>query len=99
MSFTPTGILLFLAIAGVCTAVARGIGGEVRGGLIVSIAIGFLGALFGPWLASQFQLGGPLDVEIDGRPFPIVWSILGAAALVVAHTLQRARGGEPQRVR
>jgi uncharacterized membrane protein YeaQ/YmgE (transglycosylase-associated protein family) len=95
MTFTLTGLILLLIIAAICGALGRAIGGEVRGGLIVSIALGFLGAMLGPWIARQLHLGEPLTIQIEGQPFPISWSILGAALLVtIIHLITRA---EPSR--
>jgi len=82
MTFTPLGLILFVVIAAVCGAIGRAIAGDVRGGLVVSIAIGFIGAIVGPWLAAQFQLPEPLMVSIGGHPFGILWSIVGASLFV-----------------
>jgi uncharacterized membrane protein YeaQ/YmgE (transglycosylase-associated protein family) len=46
------------------------------------IALGFIGALVGPWVARQLGLSEPLVLHVGGQPFPIVWSIIGAALLV-----------------
>ena len=76
-------LLLLLAIAGVCGAIGRGVGGGFsKGGCLVSIAIGFIGALLGMWLARQMGLPEFLPVNIGGKNFPIVWSILGGAIFV-----------------
>lgn len=91
MTMSLPALLLFIAIAAICGAVGRPIAGG-GGGLITSILIGFVGALFGPWLALQLHLSEPLIVHVDGRPFPIVWSIVGAALFVAfLHLLTRRR--------
>jgi len=90
MTITLPGLILLIVIAAVCGAVGRGIAGEIRGGLIVSIALGFIGALLGPWLAAQLKLPEPLMVHISGHPFPILWSIIGAALFVaIIHLVSR----------
>ena len=71
--------ILLLLIAGICGSVAQGLVGYSHGGCLVSIALGFIGALIGTWLARQFQLPDLLTVQLGERAFPIVWSILGAA--------------------
>jgi len=82
MTITLTGFLVLLIIAGICGAVGRAIGGGTRGGFLVSIAVGFVGALLGMLIATSLRLPEILALSIDGRPFPIVWSILGGALLV-----------------
>jgi uncharacterized membrane protein YeaQ/YmgE (transglycosylase-associated protein family) len=68
----------------------RAIAGSVRGGLIVSIAVGFVGALLGPWVARALKLPEPFMVTIGGQAFPILWSIIGAALFVaVIHLISR----------
>jgi len=94
MSITLTGLLLLLIIAGICGAVGRALGGGTGGGFIVSIAVGFVGALLGVFLAGALGLPEILSVNIDGRAFPIVWSIMGGALLVA---LVNAVAYRPQR--
>ncbi len=90
MTFTLPGLILLVVIAAVCGAIGRAIAGDVRGGLIVSIALGFIGAVVGPWLAVQLKLPEPLTVNISGHPFPILWSIIGAALFVaIVHLFYR----------
>lgn len=75
-------LLLLLLVAGVCGALGQAISGFSRGGCLVSIALGFIGALLGMWLARSLGLPEPLPVEVGGRVFPIVWSIIGSAIFV-----------------
>ena len=92
MTFTLLGLIIFLIIAAVCGGIGRAIGGEVRGGLAVSIALGFIGALLGPWLAGLLGLSEPFSIRIDGQTFPILWSIIGAALFVaLIHLITRRR--------
>jgi uncharacterized membrane protein YeaQ/YmgE (transglycosylase-associated protein family) len=90
MTFTLPGLILLIVIAAVCGAVGRAIAGEIRGGLIVSIALGFVGALLGPWVAVRMKLPEPLMVHISGHSFPVLWSIIGAALFVaIIHLVSR----------
>lgn len=82
MTFTLPALLLLIVIAAVCGAIGKAIAGDVRGGFIVSMVLGFIGALVGPWIAIQLKLKEPLTVMVDGHPFPILWSIIGAALFV-----------------
>jgi uncharacterized membrane protein YeaQ/YmgE (transglycosylase-associated protein family) len=75
-------LLLLLLIAAICGAIGQAIAGSVRGGLIVTIIVGFIGALLGSWLAAKMGLGEPFMVTVAGHPFPVLWSIIGAAVFV-----------------
>lgn len=82
MTISLTGLLILLIIAGICGAIGRAMGGGTPGGFLVSIAVGFVGALLGMLVANALRLPELLAVSVDGRPFPILWSILGGALLV-----------------
>jgi len=87
---TVVEFIVYLVVAGICGAIGRALGGGTRGGFVVSILLGFLGAFLGGWLARMFHLPELLTVTVGGRPFPIVWSILGGTLLVgLAHALTR----------
>ena len=92
MSMSLTSLLLLLLIAAVCGALGKAIAGSARGGLIVSIVLGFIGALLGPWVARALKLPEPFMVNIGGHPFPVLWSIIGAALFVaIIHLVSRRR--------
>jgi uncharacterized membrane protein YeaQ/YmgE (transglycosylase-associated protein family) len=92
MTISLPGLLLLIVIAAICGAIGKAIAGGVRGGLIVSIALGFIGALLGPWVAGRLGLPEPFMVRIGGQAFPILWSIVGAALFVaVIHLFSRRR--------
>jgi uncharacterized membrane protein YeaQ/YmgE (transglycosylase-associated protein family) len=84
-------LVLLLVVAGVCGSVARALAGGTRGGCLVSIVLGFIGALLGSWLARQAGLPEPLALNINGREFPILWSIIGAALFVALLSLLTGR--------
>jgi len=79
---TVMEFLLLLVIAGICGALGQAISGFSRGGIFVSIALGFIGALLGMWLAKTLGLPEPFDLTIDSVHFPVVWSIIGSALFV-----------------
>jgi uncharacterized membrane protein YeaQ/YmgE (transglycosylase-associated protein family) len=90
MTITLAGLLFLVFIAAICGAVGRAIAGEIRGGLVVSIAVGFVGALLGPWLAAQMKLSEPFMLHVSGQSFPVLWSIIGAALFVaLIHLISR----------
>ena len=65
-------LLLLLLIAGVCGSLGQAIGGYSHGGCLVSIALGFIGALLGTWLAGALHLRvgivGQHDLAEDAIP-------------------------------
>ena len=85
------GFLLLLVIAAVCGAIGQAIAGFSRGGCLISIVMGFIGAWLGTWLANEMGLPQVLTINIDGQPFPILWSIVGAAlfSLIIGLFTQR----------
>jgi len=76
---TVLSLLILLLIAGICGAIGQAIVGFGRGGILVSIAIGFIGALIGMWVAGALGLREMFALNIGGQSFPIIWSILGSA--------------------
>ncbi len=82
MHFSLVGLLVLLVVAAVCGAVGRAIAGGTRGGCVVSIAVGFVGAFLGTWIAHKVKLPELFVVSIDGHPFPVLWSIIGATLFV-----------------
>jgi uncharacterized membrane protein YeaQ/YmgE (transglycosylase-associated protein family) len=92
MTITLPGLIVLIIIAAICGALGRAIAGEVRGGFIVSMVLGFIGALLGPWVAHRLKLPEPFLVNISGQTFPVLWSIIGAALFVaVIHLVSRRR--------
>lgn len=88
---TLLGFLLLLLIAAISGAIAQAIVGFTRGGCLVSIAVGLIGALLGNWLARQLGFPMLLGVNIQGQVFPIVWSIIGAVIFVAVVSLLSGR--------
>jgi len=98
MTITLAELLLLILIAAVVGAIGRQIAGGTRGGLLVSIVVGFVGAVLGPWIAHQLRLAEPLVVRVDGHPFGILWSIIGAALFVaLVHMASGRRFGGRRR--
>ncbi len=74
--------LLLLLVAGAAGGIAQSLVGYSRGGCLVSIALGFIGAMLGTWLGRMLDVGELFAIEIGNVSFPIVWSIIGAAVFV-----------------
>jgi uncharacterized membrane protein YeaQ/YmgE (transglycosylase-associated protein family) len=88
---TLIDLLVLLLIAGVCGSLGQAISGYSRGGCLVAIALGFIGALIGAWLARSFGLPELFAINIGGTRFPIVWSIIGSALFVAVISLLTRR--------
>jgi uncharacterized membrane protein YeaQ/YmgE (transglycosylase-associated protein family) len=88
---TLLDVILLLIVAGVCGSLGQAITGYSRGGCLVSIALGFVGALLGMWLACMMHLPELFSVQIGTASFPIVWSIIGSALFVAVISLLSRR--------
>lgn len=76
-------LLVLLVVAGVCGSIARALAGYSHGGCLVSVAVGFIGALLGSRLGSLLELPDLLVLQVGGSSLPIVWSIIGGALFSV----------------
>lgn len=84
---TILDLIVLLVIAGICGALGQAITGFTRGGCLVSIALGFVGALLGMWLSRQLGLPELFAIQIGTTNFPIIWSIIGSALFVAVIAL------------
>ncbi|MEO8399845.1 MAG: GlsB/YeaQ/YmgE family stress response membrane protein [Ignavibacteriaceae bacterium] len=84
-------ILILLLIAGICGGLAQALVGYSGGGCFLSIAIGFIGALIGSWLARKFALPDFFEVTVGGNTFPVVWSIIGGVVFTAILNLLSPR--------
>jgi uncharacterized membrane protein YeaQ/YmgE (transglycosylase-associated protein family) len=84
----PTiGFTVLLIVAGVCGALGQAISGYSRGGCLFSIAIGFIGALVGLWIARTLRLPEIFTLRVGAGAFPFIWSIIGSAFFVAVVSL------------
>lgn len=81
-NMTLVDFLLLLLVAGICGAIGQAISGYSRGGFLVAIVLGFIGAFIGVWLAAKLALPELYMLRIGATSFPIVWSIIGATLFV-----------------
>jgi len=85
--------LVLLLVAGICGSLAQSLVGYSHGGCLVSIVLGFIGALLGTYLAREAGLPELFAIQIGGRTFPVIWSIIGAALFAALLALiRRPRG-------
>lgn len=85
--------LILLLIAGICGSIGQAIAGYTTGGCLVSIVVGFIGALLGSWLSVQMGLPEYFNVNIGGSNFPVLWSIIGSIIFVAIVGLISGRRG------
>jgi uncharacterized membrane protein YeaQ/YmgE (transglycosylase-associated protein family) len=95
MRMTILEILVLLLVAALCGVLAQAIAGYSRGGLIVAIVLGFIGALIGTWMARNLGLPELFMINIGGTPFPIIWSIIGGTVFVAIIALLTRRSYYP----
>lgn len=89
---TIADLLLFLLVAGVIGALGQAVAGYSMGGCLVSILLGYAGALLGALIARSLGLPELVNLQVGSTAFPLVWSIVGSALLVaVAGFLTRPR--------
>ena len=88
---TILDLIVLLLVAGICGALGQAITGFSRGGCLVSIALGFVGAVLGMWMARSLALPELFAVQIGTTNFPIVWSIIGSAVFVAIIALLTRR--------
>lgn len=81
--------LVLLFVAGICGAVGQSIAGFSRGGCLVAVGIGFVGAVLGMWLARLMSLPALFTLDLGGTAFPVVWAILGSSLFVALISLVR----------
>jgi uncharacterized membrane protein YeaQ/YmgE (transglycosylase-associated protein family) len=75
-------VVLYLVVAGIAGAIGQSLAGYSHRGCLASVALGFVGAVLGSWLAGLLKLPELFMVRIEGHPFPVVWAIVGSALFV-----------------
>ncbi len=86
---TIIGFLVLLLIAAICGGIGQSIAGYDLGGCLVSIVVGFIGAYIGLWMADKMGWPRLFEVNIEGKPFPIIWAIIGSIVFTLLMALLR----------
>ena len=79
---TVLDFVILLIIAAICGSVGQALAGYSVGGCITSILVGFVGAVVGTWIAGLLGLPEVFAINVGGRSFPVVWSVIGSALFV-----------------
>ncbi|HKB85790.1 MAG TPA: GlsB/YeaQ/YmgE family stress response membrane protein [Ignavibacteriaceae bacterium] len=85
MSFLE--IIILLIIAGISGSIGQALVGFSSGGCFLSIAVGFIGALIGTWLANKMNLPELFVINVGEVSFPVVWAIIGAVVFTAILSL------------
>jgi uncharacterized membrane protein YeaQ/YmgE (transglycosylase-associated protein family) len=84
--------VVLLIVAGICGSIGRALAGYSHVGCLGSIALGFIGALLGVWIARALRLPEVFAWRVGNESFPVLWSIVGSALFVaVLSALTRRR--------
>jgi uncharacterized membrane protein YeaQ/YmgE (transglycosylase-associated protein family) len=86
---TLVGFLILLLIAALCGGIGQSLAGFDLGGCLVSIFVGFIGAYIGLWIAQKMGLPDFFTISIQGKPFPVIWAIIGSAIFTFIIALLR----------
>lgn len=76
---TLFGVLILLIIAAVCGGIGQALAGYDLGGCLVSIVVGFIGAYIGMYIAAKLNWPPIFELTIEGKPFPVIWAVIGSA--------------------
>ncbi len=85
MSFLD--IVIQLIVAGLTGSIARSLVGFDKGGCILSIVVGFIGAFLGSWMARELNFPDYLSFIIRGIEYHVMWALIGAVVFVAVLSL------------
>ena len=77
-------LLLTCVVAVVCAMLGLSTSKYSRGGCIVYMAFGFIGAFLGTWVSRTLGFADVPDLTIGNSQFPVIWSLVGSVLLVAA---------------
>jgi uncharacterized membrane protein YeaQ/YmgE (transglycosylase-associated protein family) len=86
---TLFGFLILLLIAAICGGIGQSLAGYDLGGCLVSIIVGFIGAYIGLWVAGKMGLPDFFTINVEGKPFPVIWAVIGSAIFTFIVALLR----------
>jgi uncharacterized membrane protein YeaQ/YmgE (transglycosylase-associated protein family) len=77
-----TDFLLILLVAVICGTIAQWTSGYSKGGWIVNLIIGLLGAFAGVVISRLLNAPVIYDVIISGSRFPVIYCVVGSVFLL-----------------
>jgi uncharacterized membrane protein YeaQ/YmgE (transglycosylase-associated protein family) len=83
--------ILLLLIAGISGSIGQSLVGYSKKGCLLSIVVGFIGALLGSWLSRQLEVDEILMIKIGTVDFPVLWAVIGAALFTAVLSLLSSR--------
>lgn len=86
---TLFGFLILILIAAICGGIGQSLAGYDLGGCLVSIIVGFIGAYIGLWVAGKMGLPDFFTINVEGKPFPVIWAVIGSAIFTFIVALLR----------
>jgi uncharacterized membrane protein YeaQ/YmgE (transglycosylase-associated protein family) len=88
---TIIDFLTFLVIVAICASVAQAVFNFQKGGVLVSVVLGTLGAFIGIMISRALELPELFTIQVGPETIPIIWSIMGSGffAIVLSLFLKR----------
>ena len=83
--------LFLLLIASILGSIGAAIAGKKQTGCLVSIALGFIGAMLGRWFSQQLDFRDIWVIDIRNTEIPVFWTIAGSALFVAVLNLISGR--------
>lgn len=74
--------VLMLIIASLTGAIGASLAGRQRTGCLPSIALGFIGAIIGAFIAQKLDLPLFFWLRFGSYRFPVIWAVFGSALFV-----------------
>ena len=91
LGYSLFDLLLLLVIAAICGAVGQAIAGFSIGGFLLSLVLGFIGAMLGLWAGTQLNLPALLVMDLGGQRYALLWPIIGALLFAIVLSLLAQR--------
>ncbi len=77
--------LLFVVIVGIiCGTIGQMTSGYSKGGWIVHLSLGWVGAALGVYLSRVFNAPLVYNITVQSTEFPVIWSLIGSVFFVAA---------------
>ena len=77
-------LLLICLVAVPCSLLGLTTSKYSRGGCIVYVAFGFIGAFLGVWISRTLNFAHVPDLTLGASRFPVIWSLAGSVLLVAS---------------